>query len=285
MKKTVLQSAILLILGGCTAVAEMAGYNTAALNQASAKQYRQMMRIADGRYLVDTESETAHRIQHIFECMKPYAERANQTGTPFDWQMTVIKSKELNAWAMPGGKMAFYTGMVDLPKLTDDEIAAVIGHEMTHALKEHGKKKAGQQVLTRIAGQATGIALQATTGVSGGFANLGADVLTHYGVKMTYSRSQENQADEGGMKLMAQAGYNPQGAVSLWQKLEKIESNDNLKTAIVSSHPTNKRRMENLQKMLPEALKAYQPQSCSESSASDISDKHQYALVNRNPDI
>lgn len=249
----------LLLLSGCHVVAEMAGHNTASLNQTAAKQYRQMMQIADGRYLVDTESETARRVHHIFNCMKPYAEKANQTGTPFDWQMTVIKSKELNAWVMPGGKMAFYTGMADTLNLSDGEIAAVIGHEMTHALKEHSKKKAGQQVLTRLAGATAGIALQATTGISGGFANLGTDVITHYGFKMTYSRSQENEADEGGMRLMAQAGYHPQEAVTLWQKMEKLKSNHNLKTMIASSHPTNKRRIENLQKMLPEATKHYRP--------------------------
>ncbi|WP_082391811.1 M48 family metallopeptidase [Neisseria sp. 83E34] len=259
-------SSVSLLLGGCNVVAEMAGHDTASLNQTAAKQYRQMMRIADGRYLVDTESETARRVHRIFNCMKPYAEQSNQTGTPFDWQITVIKSKELNAWVMPGGKMAFYTGMADTLKLSDGEIAAVIGHEMTHALKEHGKKKAGQQVLTRLAGKTAGIALQATTGVSGGFANLGTDVITHYGVKMTYSRSQENKADKGGMQLMAQAGYHPQEAVSLWKKMENLKSNHNFKNIVASSHPTNKQRIDNLQKLLPEATKYYKPNGgCSQT--------------------
>lgn len=243
-------------------MAEIAGHDTESLNRDAAKQYRQMMRIADGRYLVDTESQTAQRVHRIFNCMKPYAEKANRTGTPFDWQITVIKSKELNAWVMPGGKMAFYTGMADRLHLSDGEIAAVIGHEMTHALEEHSKKKTGQQILSRLAGRTAGIALQATTGVSGGFANLGTDVLTHYGVKMTYSRSQENRADEGGMRLMAEAGYPPEAAVSLWRKMENLKSNNNPATAITSSHPTNRRRINNLENMLPQARQYYRPGSC-----------------------
>lgn len=259
LKKYILPPAMLLLLGGCTIAAEIGGHDTESLNRSAAKQYRQMMRIADGRYLVDNESENARRIHHIFNCLKPYAEKANQTGIPFDWQLTVIKSKKPNAWVMPGGKMAFYTGMADGLSLNDDEIAAVIGHEMTHALKEHGKKKAGQQMLTRIAGKAAGIALQATTGVSGGLANLGTDVATHYGVRMTYSRSQEKAADEGGMILMAQAGYHPQAAVNLWDKMEKLKTNDNLKTALTSSHPTNRQRIDNLKSALPQAMRHYRP--------------------------
>ena len=82
--------------------------------------------------MLDTTSQTSRRIQTVFNRLKPYANQANQTGVPFQWQMSVIKSNELNAWAMPSGKMAMYTGMVDRLKLSDDEIAAVIGHEMGH---------------------------------------------------------------------------------------------------------------------------------------------------------
>lgn len=251
-------TAVCCVLAGCSSVAEMAGYDTASLNQAAAKQYRETIRIKDGRYRLDTESETARRVHAVFERMKPFAEKVNQTGIPFDWQMAVIKSEEPNAWALPGGKMAVNTGMVEKLQLTDAEIAAVIGHEMTHALREDGKKAAGGNVLKRWAGYTVGIAVQATTGISGGFAGLGTDLIGHYGVAMPYSRAQESRADEGGMRLMAQAGYNPQAAVSVWQKMNAYRDNNNLKTSIASNHPTNNARIDNLRRYLPQVMPLYQ---------------------------
>ncbi|VTR21946.1 Zn-dependent protease with chaperone function [Actinobacillus pleuropneumoniae] len=92
--------------------------------------------------------------------MKPYAERANTTGVPFQWEITVLKSDEMNAWAMPGGKMAFYTGLVNKLNLNDDEIATVMGHEMAHALLEHGKSDRTFNAVTGIVAQVGSIALQ-----------------------------------------------------------------------------------------------------------------------------
>ena len=103
---------------------------------------------------IDTTSNTARRIHHVFNKMVPYANQANETGLEFNWQINVIKSKELNAWAMPGGKMAFYTGLVDtLTTKTINEIAVVMGHEMAHALKEHGKAKANFGTISAMQAQ------------------------------------------------------------------------------------------------------------------------------------
>ena len=113
--------------------------NTASLNQEAAHSYAQMKQEANAQRAVDTTSATAQRIHKVFNKMKPYAEKANKTGVPFQWEIIVLKSDEMNAWAMPGGKMAFYTGLVEKLRLTDEEIAAVMGHEMAHALEEHTK--------------------------------------------------------------------------------------------------------------------------------------------------
>ena len=142
-KKPFIQLGIILVLTGCTSVADMAGYDTASLNEAAAKNYSQVVQQAQSQRVLDNTSQTSRRIKTVFERLKPQANQANQTGEPFNWQMNVFRGDELYAWAMPGGKMAMYTGMVDRLKLTDDEIAAVIGHEMTHALLEHGKKAIG----------------------------------------------------------------------------------------------------------------------------------------------
>lgn len=206
---------------------------------------------------MDTSSATARRIQAVFQQMRPYAERANKTGVPFNWEMTVIRSKELNAWAMPGGKMAFYTGLVERLNLTDAEIAAVVGHEMTHALAEHSKKDVGQKVLTGLATQIGGAVLQANTGIDARTLEVGGAILSTYGIDKPYSRSQEFEADAGGMRLMAEAGYNPEAAITVWEKMNKVNDNNSTLNSILSTHPNNNARIEAMRKLLPEMTQVY----------------------------
>ncbi|QEY25052.1 M48 family metallopeptidase [Neisseria animalis] len=235
-------------LAGCTTVADLAGYNTAALNQSAAKSYSEVIRKAQGQQLIDNTSRTARRIQTVFGRLKPYADQANQTGVPFNWQMSVIRSDEMNAWAMPGGKMAMYTGMVERLKLTDDEIAAVVGHEMTHALLEHSKQALGGQVLTQLGGSI----LARQTGIDGRLIGLGSDLLA----TKPFSRHHENEADAGGLRLMAQAGYNPQAAVSVWEKMNRAKGGTSI--SILSTHPSNNARIEAIRKRLPEVMPVYE---------------------------
>lgn len=236
------------VLSGCMSVAEMAGYNTAALNQEAAQHYVQVMRQAKSRQVLDVSSPTAQRVHRVFNRLRPYADQANRTGVPFQWQMNVIRSPEMNAWAMPGGKMAVYTGMVERLQLTDDEIAAVIGHEMTHALLEHSKKAIGGQMLTGIGG----MILAGTTGIDGNLVGLGSDLLAD----KPFSRYQEHEADAGGVRLMALAGYNPQAAISVWQKMSRAGSGGSI--ALLSTHPAHQSRIASIQKMLPEVMPIYQ---------------------------
>jgi len=235
-------------LAGCTSVADMVGYDTASLNEAAAKNYSQVVQQAQSQRVLDNTSQTSRRIKTVFERLKPHANQANQTGVPFNWQMNVFRGNELNAWAMPGGKMAMYTGMVDRLKLTDDEIAAVIGHEMTHALLEHGKKAIGGQVLTGLGGSI----LAGASGVDANIVGLGTDLLA----SKPFSRHQESEADAGGVRLMAQAGYNPEAAISVWEKMSKLEGSSSI--AILSTHPTNQTRINAIRRMLPELMPIYQ---------------------------
>ena len=269
MKKNsiTLLTSILFALAGCTAVADLAGYDSATMNQAAAKNYTQVVSQAKSSRVVDNSSNTSRRIQVVFRRMRPFADAANKTGQPFNWEMTVIRSKELNAWAMPGGKMAFYTGMVETLNLSDAEIAAVVGHEMTHALLEHSKKAAGQKILTGLATQIGGQVIQAKTGISAESINLGADILSEYGIGKPFSRSQESEADAGGLRLMAQAGYNPEAAISLWEKMNNIEDNNTLAHSILSTHPTNNTRIADLKKLLPEVMPIYEQSKKAEQPA------------------
>ena len=147
--------------------------------------------------------------------MKPYADQLNQTGQEFDWQVAVIKSNEINAYVAPGGKVVFYTGIVDTLKLTDDEVAAIMGHEMVHALEEHSKNKVGAQALTDLA---VSIGSKYVGQSAGGYGGLLLDMGAQFGVGLPFSRNLESRADKGGLMLMARAGYNPNAAITLWQK-------------------------------------------------------------------
>ncbi len=241
-------TAAVLAVTGCTSVADMVGYDSAALNEAAAKNYTQVMQKAQSQRVLDTTSQTARRVHAVFNRMKLYANQANRTGVPFNWQMSVIRSNEMNAWAMPGGKMAMYTGMVERLKLTDDEIAAVVGHEMTHALLEHSKKAIGGQVLTNLGGSI----LASATGVDGSLIGLGTDLAA----TKPFSRRQENEADAGGVRLMAQAGYNPHAAISVWQKMNQAQSGTSI--SVLSTHPANDARISAIRKMLPEVMPIYE---------------------------
>ena len=240
-----------LLLGSCATVAELSGNGSKKMNRTAAQQYRRTVQLADARNQLDTQSTNAQRVQTIFNHLIPPANRANQTGERLVWEVALIRSESLNAWSMPGGKVAIYSGLIETLNLNDDEIAAILGHEMAHVLHEDGKKAAGRKVLTRVASNTIGF-------IAGSFAQLGADMIGHYGVAMPYSRSQENRADETGMKLMAEAGYNPAAALNVWRKMNHFKNNNNLKMAISSSHPTNQARYENLRNLLPKVQPIYE---------------------------
>ena len=240
------------IVGILTACAD-----SASINQQAAMGYRDMINEAKSQNQIDSNSKTAQRVHKIFNKMVPYANRENQTGQAFDWQIEVIKSKELNAWAMPGGKMAFYTGLVESLNLTDDEIATVMGHEMAHALKEHGKKKANMGQFTDVLAGVAHVALSTQIGSDGSAVVVG--LTKDWALDKPYSRSAETEADEVGLLLMAKSGYNPQAAPGLWDKMQKAsKGSQSVLDKLSSTHPSDKDRQENLLRLMPEAMALYQ---------------------------
>lgn len=247
--KTLAFVSIIGILSACA--------DSASINQQAAMGYRQMISEAKAKGQLDTQSRTAQRVHKIFNKMVPYANAENHTGQPFNWQIEVIKSKELNAWAMPGGKMAFYTGLVESLNLTDDEIATVMGHEMAHALKEHGKKKANMGQFTDVLAGVAHVALSTQIGSDGSAVVVG--LTKDWALDKPYSRSAETEADEVGLLLMAKSGYNPQAAPGLWDKMQKAsKGSQSMLDKLSSTHPTDKDRQENLLRLMPEAMTLYQ---------------------------
>ncbi|UAX42198.1 M48 family metallopeptidase [Pasteurella canis] len=249
IKKIFLISSVVMLLNACA--------DSASINQQSASSYLQVVNKARSEGVLDTTSATSKRIHAVFNKMVPYANAENKTGQPFNWQISVIKSKELNAWAMPGGKMAFYTGLVENLKLTNDEIATVMGHEMAHALKEHGKKKVNLGQFTNVLAEVSHVALSSVIGT-----NSSALVVTltkDWALDKPYSRSNETEADEVGLMLMAKAGFNPEAAPKLWDKMQQASSGaKGVLAALSSTHPNDADRQQNLLRLMPEAIAIYQ---------------------------
>ena len=245
-------AASLISLSGCTTMADMAGADSATLNVAATQGFNKTVQEARSNKTLDTSSSTYSRINNVFKRLKPYADQMNQTGTKFDWQLAVLKSDQVNAYVAPGGKVVFYTGIVNKLNLTDAEIAAVMGHEMIHALEEHAKNKIGAQALTDLALQ---IGLSAAGDRVGQLGTAAAQLGSQVGVGLPYSRSLESRADQGGLILMAKAGYNPQAAISLWEKMNKLEGAGG--ASFLSTHPSNSQRIEAMRKNLPAAQAVY----------------------------
>ncbi|OTG94763.1 M48 family metallopeptidase [Acinetobacter sp. ANC 3832] len=255
-KKILMGMIIASSLSGCSTVAELTGQDSATLNLNAAQDYKLLVDDAKAQKALDTTSATYKRVNAVFLKMKPFADQVNQTGQKFDWQLSVLRSDELNAFVMPGGKVVFFTGIVNTLKLTDAEIAAIMGHEMTHALEEHSKSAAGATALTDFA-----VKMGKTYAGDklGSMGTQALDIGSKYGVGLPYSRNLESKADRGGLMLMAKAGYNPDAAITVWQKMNKIDGGaNNGVSKFTSTHPSNNDRISDLNKSLAEAKVVYQ---------------------------
>lgn len=204
------------------------------------------------------EIEPVRRVAvRIIEAAKQskYAEMANQ----FQWEVTVIKDdKTMNAFALPGGKIAVYTGIFPVAK-TEAGLAAVLGHEVTHALARHGAERMSQGQLTNVTLQVLGTA----AGTAGGNARLGQAAMAalgagvQVGVLLPFSRKHESEADYIGILLAADAGYDPRESVHLWERMEQVSGGKG-PSEFLSTHPGHETRIEQLKKWMPEAMAIYQ---------------------------
>ena len=204
------------------------------------------------------EVEPVRRVAgRIIEAAKrsKYGEMANQ----FQWEVTVIKDdKTMNAFALPGGKIAVYTGIFPVAK-TEAGLAAVLGHEVTHALARHGAERMSQGQLTNAALQVLGTA----AGAAGNSAMLGQATMAalgagaQVGVLLPFSRKHESEADYIGILLAADAGYDPRESVHLWERMEQMSGGKG-PTEFLSTHPGHETRIEQLKKWMPEAMEIYQ---------------------------
>ena len=171
----------------------------------------------------------------------------------FSWQFNLVNEDQVNAFCMPGGKIVVYTGLLKLTA-SDDELAAVVGHEVAHAVAKHSNERMSQQMLTQYGAIALGEAISGTSQMVQAVANTVYGLGAEYGVMLPYSRKHEYEADRMGMIFMAMAGYNPEKAITFWTKMASASGNST--PEILSTHPNDANRIAELQKYMSEA-KAY----------------------------
>ena len=211
---------------------------------AAAQQYVQMMREASGqRALAPAEHPQVVRLRTIGQRMVPFALPWNDRARQWKWEVNLLLSKELNAFCMPGGKIAFYMGILQKLQLTDDEVATIMGHEVAHALREHARERMGKTVATRGAIE-IGAALLGLGDIGRSVAGMGGQLLS-----LKFSRDDETEADIVGMDLAARAGYDPAAGVTLWQKM--MAANKGAPPQWMSTHPASDSRIREIQGKLP----------------------------------
>ncbi|ABM40458.1 peptidase M48, Ste24p [Acidovorax sp. JS42] len=221
------------------------------LEDSAVQQYSQLLAQAKAkRALAPDNHPQLLKLRAIARQIIPYAAQWNSRAAQWRWEVNLIGSKQINAFCMPGGKIAFYTGILDQLKLTDDEIAMVMGHEMAHALREHARSRVAKSQVTSI-GLSLGAQLLGLGDLGNAAANLGAQLLT-----LKFSRSDETDADLVGLELAARAGYNPQAAVSLWRKMGEATGNGGI--AFLSTHPSGPDRIRELEQNVPKVQGLYQ---------------------------
>jgi len=224
------------------------------VERGAAQQYSQLLRAAGQRQLLNRDAAQLERLRRIARELVPHAARFNKDIQKWQWEVNLIASRAVNAFCMPGGKIAFFSGILDALQLTDDEVAAVMGHEIAHALLEHGRAR-----ITAEYAKAAGVTIVALVFNLG---SLSTEVLaqaTHVAVNLPYARRQETDADLVGMELAARAGYDPRAAQAVWLKMQKYAQTAarGQPPQFLSTHPSHATRIKEIEAALPKVLPLY----------------------------
>lgn len=222
-----------------------------ALMLEAQKQYSSILSQARSQRAVDANSQQAARVRGIAQRLIAQVGVFRPDAANWNWEVHVLDSDEVNAWCMPGGKIAVYSGMINKLKLTDAELAAVIGHEMAHALREHSREQVSQQM-------AAGVGLSVLSAITGSSAttDLGSK-LTEVMFTLPNSRTHETEADRMGVELAARAGYDPRAAVTLWQKMGSLSAGS-APPEFLSTHPSAASRTADLTQIAQQVMPLYE---------------------------
>jgi len=224
--------------------------------QASLQQYTSFMQTATISTQKTQSAQVTRVGQRIAQATEAYLRAAGLESElqNFAWEFNLVKSDDVNAWCMPGGKIVVYEGIMNLVS-SDDELAVVIGHEVAHAVAKHSNERMSQQVLAQYGASAIGIFTSGKSAATQQIAQQVYGLGAQYGVMQPFSRKHESEADKMGLVLMTIAGYNPDVAVNFWQKMSATSSQE--PPEFMSSHPSHATRIADIQKWLPEVKKQY----------------------------
>jgi len=223
------------------------------INQQSAQQYTALMGQAQQKgALVPASDPQVKRLRAIAQRIIPQTARWNPKAKAWNWQVNLLKSNQVNAFCMPGGRIAFFTGIIDKLRLTDDEIAAVMGHEIAHALREHGRERQSKANGTSLVTGIGGALLSAWSGYDlRGAANAAGQMVV-----LKFSRDEEREADLVGLDIAARAGYDPRAGVALWNKMAVLDGRG-APIELLSTHPGGANRIEQIQDHMNVLLPLY----------------------------
>ncbi|CAD5373298.1 Peptidase M48-like protein [Rubrivivax sp. A210] len=221
------------------------------VESAATQQYTQMAQQAASKgQLAPADHPQVQRLRTIARRIIPHAAPWNPRATEWKWSVNLLIDPQLNAFCMPGGKIAFYSGILQKLQLSDEEVATIMGHEVAHALREHARERMGKTMATRGAIE-IGAALFGFGGAARMAADMGGQLLT-----LKFGRDDESEADIVGMDLAARAGYDPGAGVTLWQKM--LAANKGAPPQWMSTHPSGDTRIRDIQGKLPKVLPLYQ---------------------------
>ena len=221
------------------------------INASAEKAYADVLAEARKQNALDRDAAQVQRVKTNVGRLIPQTAAFRQDAPGWKWETHVLSSKEVNAWCMPGGKIAVYTGLIAQLQATDAELAAVIGHEIGHALREHGREQASNAMAQQVA-----------LGVIGAVANVPsaaldlAPMVLDVTFNLPHSRTDETEADRIGVELAARAGYDPHAAISLWEKMQKLGGAQ--PPQFLSTHPSNESRIGDLRAYSEKVMPLYQ---------------------------
>ena len=222
------------------------------LEEMAAQGYAKLKSDAARQGALNGDPAMLQRVRAVASRIEPQTAVFRRDAPGWKWEVNLLTSNELNAFCMPGGKIMFYSGLINQLRLTDDEIAIVMGHEIAHALREHSREHLSQAIAAQTA-IGVGAALLGLGEGSAGLANAGYEAL----IATRFSRSDESEADRIGLELAARAGYNPRAGVTLWQKM--IAANKGGQPPLfLSSHPADATRVQEIESLLPTVMPLYQ---------------------------
>ncbi|MDR2212881.1 MAG: M48 family metallopeptidase [Pseudomonadales bacterium] len=222
------------------------------MNQMAAQSYNELKVESQQNGTLNRNAGLLQRVRTVASRLEPQTAVFRQDALSWDWEVNVLQSDELNAFCMPGGKIMFYSGLIQTLNLSDDEIAIVMGHEIAHALREHSREQMSQALVAQgvigIGASLFGLGQGSTQLAATGYQAL---------IATSFSRGDEAEADRIGLELAARAGYDPRAGVTLWQKMINA-SGGSAPPQILSSHPASANRIQEIQSLLPSVMPLYE---------------------------